>query len=564
MKKLYYLILSILAFSIQISLISQNRNLTTEFEWAKRAGSSLNPSWQESGKDITVDNTGHIAAIGDFYNEATFDTISLYDGRGSFIARMDTGGNYLWVNQIKGFSTAKAIASDTDCNYYIIGNFYDTIQLGSIFIYPLVSSQGADVFIAKIDSMGSFIWGQAVGMPSPYYTDVASDIYINELDEVYITGSISGEGSAIFGSITVDLSHGSSQEIFIGKMNTDGSFNWVKTAGGNGDASLYNDIAISISGDIDENIFVTGYYGQDATFGDTTIYSTDRDDVFVTKLDSDGSFLWVRSYGGVDDDWALSIDVDNNGNAYIAGSFSDDLIFGDESLISFGSFDIFVLKVSGDGDELWAHNAGGEDDWDEGVSVIAVNDSTIYLSGSFKGAAHFGTDDVLSTKIGSVWYRDIFVSKIDSSGIFIYTKTAGYQYADFSYSLAIKDSSIYITGTITNSAYFDDIFVEALGSQDIFFAKFIESSVDTTVGVHPVSSQNNTDGIIIYSTSGHIKVNITNRLASGVFVYNIEGKLIKHFNCKYGINSIPIHNKGIYIVKVQNSDSYKIQKVYVH
>jgi hypothetical protein len=92
-----------------------------------------------------------------------------------------------------------------------------------------------------------------------------------------------------------------------------------------------NDTAKAVVTDAEGNVIVTG-----AARGAGT-----RDDWATLKYDRDGNLLWEHRFGGPLDDLARDVDVDENGDVYVAGH------------------PFAVVKYSADGEQLWAHVNGG-------------------------------------------------------------------------------------------------------------------------------------------------------------------------------------------------------------
>ena len=84
-------------------------------------------------------------------------------------------------------------------------------------------------------------------------------------------------------------------------LNADGSYAWAKRAGGTGD-----DYGSGISSLSDGSSIVTGTFSG-ATFGGTTLTSAGEDDVFIAKLNADGSYAWAKQAGGGGDDYGYGI-----------------------------------------------------------------------------------------------------------------------------------------------------------------------------------------------------------------------------------------------------------------
>ncbi|HPM79458.1 MAG TPA: hypothetical protein PLF81_02100 [Candidatus Anammoximicrobium sp.] len=147
----------------------------------------------------------------------------------------------------------------------------------------------------------------------------------------------------------------------------------------------------------------------------TSINGTD--DVFVAKLDPAGRFLWLRTIGGAGNDHASHIAVSTGGDVYVTGSFRETAVFGSTQLTSAGGDDIFVTKLDTDGSFQWALRAGGPEttSWpyygdDDHVAGIVLGSDGIYIAGNYRGAADFGAFRPINQ--GGI---DAFLAKITPS-----------------------------------------------------------------------------------------------------------------------------------------------------
>ena len=372
---------------------------------------------------------------------------------------------WLWVKNNIGINTnciSYGIAVDASGNSYVTGYFQGTATFGYT---TLTSSGGSDIFVAKLDSWGNWLWAKNAGGTG---ADIGYGIAVDASGDSYVTGYF--YGSAIFGYTTLTSSGGS--DIFVAKLDSWGNWLWAKNAGGTG-----ADIGYGIAVDADGNSYVTGYFqSSPAAFGSTTLISNGDYDIFVAKLDSWGNnWLWAKNAGGTSDDYGEGIAVDADGNSYVTGYFqSSPATFGSTTLISNGDYDIFVAKLDSSGNNwLWAKNAGGtSDDYCYGIAVDASGNS--YVTGIFSNSATFG-----STTLISNGDYDIFIAKLDSSGDWEWAKKAGGTGGDWGYGIAVDtDGNSYVTGIFYSAtAAFGDITLESSGGVDIFVAK-LDSSGD--------------------------------------------------------------------------------------
>jgi uncharacterized protein (TIGR03437 family) len=125
--------------------------------------------------------------------------------------------------------------------------------------------------------------------------------------------------------------------------------------------------------------------------GVVSLISAGGEDAFVSKLNSQGAFVWARRIGGADLQVGAAVAVDGSSNVYIAGLFRETTDFDPGAavfhLTAAGEDDAFVAKLTGSGNFVWARGMGGSlAEFGEG---IAVNGGNVYASGRFRGAGDF-------------------------------------------------------------------------------------------------------------------------------------------------------------------------------
>src|SRR5690606_26678071 len=91
--------------------------------------------------------------------------------------------------------------------------------------------------------------------------------------------------------------------------------------------------------------------------------SADFEDIFISKLDANGNFVWAKRIGGTGSDFGYAISIDNNGNIYTTGAFMGTADFdpgtGSYTMSSSGFFDAFILKLDANGNFVWAKQFSG-------------------------------------------------------------------------------------------------------------------------------------------------------------------------------------------------------------
>ncbi|GHB57833.1 SBBP repeat-containing protein [Persicitalea jodogahamensis] len=419
-----------------------------QYVWATRMGGSTS---DDIGNSVAVDASGNTYTTGFFQGTADFGPFELTAAGSStsdaFVTKQNTAGEFQWALRIgaadkpaEGFS----IAVDAAGNSYVIGRFDGSITLGT----TTLSDATGEAFVAKLNTSGEFQWAKAFDVG---FREVRSGIAVNS-SGVYLTGYFSGTAS--LGSTS--LIAAGSEDIFVSKLDpSDGSPIWAVRWGGTG-----RDQGRSIVLD-GANAYVTGYFqGTDADFGSATFVSNGLADIFVAKLNTaTGSLTWVKQIGGSRDDVGHSVAVDGSGNVYTTGYFSEEVDFdpgsGEFELSSPGieKKDIFISKLNSSGNFVWARQLGGSLD-DEGNSLALDASNNVFVTGSFRSTADFdpGAGAEEMTSAGS---KDIFIAKLTSAGALAWARRVGAGGDDVGNSIVVTSLGIHTTGAFRGTVDFD-------------------------------------------------------------------------------------------------------------
>jgi hypothetical protein len=356
-----------------------------EWEWTKIAGG---PSIDKIA-GITNDLTGNIFVTGFFDSIITFDSTRLISAGGTdiFIAKYDADGTLLWAKQVGGHNDdySSGISTDMAGNCYITGSFYiqgNVITFGSTTISE---ASNADIFVAKFNATGNLIWlRNAGGQGDDASFSIATDISGNS----YITGYFTG--TALFGNTKV-TSIGYS-DVFVAKYSASGTLVWLKTGGG-----AYQDESYAISTDVTGNCYVTGHFTGNATFSGITLTSAGYfdTDVFILKYNPSGLLMWAKRAGGIGNDIGYGIDVDKNENVFVCGAFRGTMLFGDKILTRTTGSNGFIAKFDQSGKMLWSRNTNGSN-LNEYRKVSADAEGNCYVTGSITEDVLFGRINIKS------------------------------------------------------------------------------------------------------------------------------------------------------------------------
>jgi hypothetical protein len=268
------------------------------------------------------------------------------------------------------------------------------------------------------------------------------------------------EGTATFGNTT--FTSAGSRDVFVAKIDASGTYEWATQAGETG--SDFGGVSVLADG----SSIVTGDFQGTATFGSTTLTSAGGSDVFVAKLDANGTYEWATQAGGTESAFGGSVSVLADGSSIVTGYFQDTATFGSTTFTSAGRYDVFVAKLDASGTYEWATQAGGtESAFGYGVSVRA--DGSSIVTGFFQGTATFGSTTLTNASSN----KDVFVAKLDASGTYEWATQAGGTGSDEGMSVSVlADGSSIVTGYFQGTATFGSTTpLTSAGVNDAFVAK---------------------------------------------------------------------------------------------
>uniref|UniRef100_UPI004049E769 SBBP repeat-containing protein n=3 Tax=Flavobacterium sp. TaxID=239 RepID=UPI004049E769 len=469
------------------------------FEWAHRVGGT---GAYERGYSVTTDPMGNVITVGTFAGTVDFDPSSAvynlipFNTNDLFISKYDTTGKLLWARNMggSGIFAQSSITSDAIGNIYLVGSFWGTLTYtqGGMTINA-GTSVNPNAFITKLDSTGNFLWTKQI--ESPRESQISS-ITIDNTGNIITTGYFRGttdfdpsEAVYTLSTITATDFH-----TFVLKLNSSGDFVWVKEFSMYAPGSYDFSSGVSVTTDASGNVYSTGIFSGTIDFDPgINVYNLTSaggiSDVYISKLDAAGNFAWAKRLGGSGLDYASSITTDYQGNVYTAGYFQNTVDFDPNAGVFninsvAGSFDVFISKLDPSGNFIWAKTMGGSNN-DSATSIVTDPLGYIYFTGSFEGVADFdpSANTFNMTSAGS---GDVVISKLDDSGSFLWSKRIGSSSDyDEGKSISLDNSgNIFVTGYFGGTADFnpnEGIYnLTSSGGDDAFILKLSQEIPPTT------------------------------------------------------------------------------------
>ena len=351
--------------------------------WAWGAGP--NGGGYGSGESIAVDGVGNVFATGSFGGTMDFDPTATHTSRtaltgDAFVLKLDSNGNFGWVDQVSspGSDAGNGIAVDASGNVYTTGSMQDTTDLAS----------NMHVLILKHNNAGTRLWQhQTTGVTN---NAKGNGIALDVSGNVHVTGGFMGKVDFDPSTASTLLSSGgrnnTSMSAFVMKLTGGGQFVWARnfsTTSGFGGCQG-NDIAVDAAG----NVLTTGESHGGTNDFDPGTKTYKLSGHYVSKLNANGQFVWAKQLGGHGTDLTLDSLGNVYLAGYFQGTADFNPGAGTFQMTSAGGWDGFVTKLDTNGNFVWSAQMGGAGN--DRITGIAINpDGNVLLTGYFELTADF-------------------------------------------------------------------------------------------------------------------------------------------------------------------------------
>ncbi len=347
-------------------------------------------------------------------------------------------------------------------------------------------------------------WETVRSYNSPYQDHGRVCAYDNQ-DNLYVAGTFTSQITidGVQYSCT-DPINGSFLDIFIAKFDSTNTCQWVKIFGGYDRDDIYG-LKINDQGDI----FIAGHVSAGVSFSDDFDPQVGYWDGFAAKLNTDGQFIWVNTFGNSTIDFVYDLEIDSHDNVYIAGHFQGIVNHGATVLTSQGDKDIFVTKIDSTGNFAWSVSAGGTGlDYAQALSIDEHQDSVeVYIGGSFSASCQFG--NITPPSAGG---RECFVARLDNNQNWDYVKSFVCGTRDWIGDIYVDENScVFVGGSYTNNIVIDDYVLQTnyTGSNSFIFKmdhegliEWLEPITDNGSNVVYRITPGNDDNLIVCGMAG--------------------------------------------------------------
>ncbi len=396
-------------------------------DWAKSISGGFNYA-----NDMKQDNNGSILVCGAFNGVVDFDpgpgvsNVTSTGNDDAYLLKLDNNGNFMWVKTVGGQGNESYIALAVDNQNNIVATlFFDaTIDADPGPGTSSFTGNGLeDLLLCKFDNAGIFIWAKQFGSTEDnYFSKPGIDPCGNIVFTITFQNALDADPNAGI----VMLNPSSTQDLAIIKISQQGNLIWSKKITGSlsnrleGTCILFdNNCNLMYAGTFDSTVDFDpgpGVYNLQTNYG--------ASNMFISKLDSTGNFIWARSFDCNYESGVVSLEADGNGNIIFGGAF--ELVLDADpgpgtTMFYSDYYDLFLIKLNSSGNFIWGRQIGGpgmESLWSHTVD----NAGNIYFTGHFEDDSvdmDAGPNTMFINPVGG---SDIIIAKYDANGNFVWAK----------------------------------------------------------------------------------------------------------------------------------------------
>lgn len=346
-----------------------------------RWSAQFSDATNQTANGVAVDGSGNVIIVG--LNDGTVNFGGGGEGPGLFVAKFTNEGDYVWSRTFPGsFSTGllnrPSIAVDITGDVIIGGTFTGTIELDD---GPLTSAAAntTDIFVAKLRATDGTSAAANGGWARRFGTTGSEGCTAVGLDPA---GSVLVTGQHADGTTFGNLQPLSGTGMFLVKLDTNGIAAWRLGFAG----ATPRTLAVGMLG----NPIVAGSYSGTVDFGGGPMQSNGMT-LFAAQFDYGGEHIWSRSFDGTASLYVSNIETNAAGLVGMTGSFNGQVDFGAGPISAVGdSQDVYVTKLDSQGSTQWSR-AFGDGNVQAGNDLAIDEAGNVVLTGIMYGSADFGT-----------------------------------------------------------------------------------------------------------------------------------------------------------------------------
>jgi hypothetical protein len=383
---------------------------------------------------------GGYIAVGYTHSSENCDVTGKNNGEADiWVLKVNKNGEIEWERNYGGSEDDRAysVAQTYDGGYIVAGH---TLSSANGDVSGTSNSIGKwDVWILKLNENGDLVWEKNYGGS---HHDYARSVQ-QTLDGGYIVAGLT------YSSQSGDINgvNNGGADVWVLKLYEDGEIEWERNYGGS-----LGDVVLSIK-QTSEGGYIAAGYTYSSESGDVSGVNNGEIDYWILKISENGVLEWEKNYGGAASDNGWSIQETFDGG-YIVAGYTYSSQSGDVSGANNGERDVWILKLSENGEIEWEKNYGGP------------GDDIAYSIQQIAGGKYVIAALTRLSENGNAW-----ILKLDENGSIEWDRTYGGSGYDTTWSIRQTLDGGYVAAGYTSSSENGDVTDTNCGGYDFWIIK---------------------------------------------------------------------------------------------
>ncbi len=316
-------------------------------QWINLLGGTNN----DEATSVVVDRLQNVYVAGYHTGNATFGSTtppnllrnSLAGSADYFLVKYNPAGvaQYLVGGASNGTDLINSIAVDSSFNIYAVGVFGGGGNFNGFFgANALNNSAGNGAFLAAFNATGAAQWGVGMGAA---LNEVMNDVVVDDqTNRIFVSGSFQGTSTLTSrpGGTAQNLTAIGNFDAFIAAFTLTGGTQWARSFAGASNENA-NSVELSATGEL----IVTGEINGSTNFGGTTLNTVGGSNIFVARYSQLNSYISAINLSQASPGTGFYLKRSPSSQIYIAGRFSNSLIFGNDTLTAVSNSDGFIARM---------------------------------------------------------------------------------------------------------------------------------------------------------------------------------------------------------------------------
>jgi len=478
-------------------------------------------------RPITIDHSGNSYISGEFSYTVFFGSKEKWlvneDSLDFFITKIYPDGSLAWTKVITGMGAEHIsdIEVDMEGYIYLTGGFDYTMMIDTLFID---NGGPYDYFICKLNPDGKLV---DLRRGSENGEDIIFDkIEIDDDGKICLTGWAKGNSvfDNHFESLTQNL--GGYSGIFV-KLDNLFNVEWISSIGDSAEISYTSGcFYTAVAPDHLNNIYASGYAN-----------TSEDHQVFLSKVDNDGSLLWMNTLSGDCDFYIIDLFVDKHYDVYWIANiqYTGYMNFPGDSLTG----KAFIAKYSSDGEYLWSLPI-------ESSLWTFVVDHNGYSYASY----------------GDNWDALGGLLIVDKQGLIVFDQP--FDSIEFQQLVMDVDGEVYYNGIFNEDVSVDGQVVHPQNGENYLFGNLKVDVVTTSLNTEHIN-QNSTHHLYPNPSDGTLNfvLDEMERVIS-IDIFDLSGRLVYSDIGDGNRIDLECLQDGVYMIRFRTNKSLTIEKVIIY